>query len=289
MGFRSTLHKGLNLIGLGATNKALNLNSFSPKLFAPTIITNGLPVWRNLSELSYLIECYHENPVVNAVFNIRADAKANVRYFVRDLKTLEETPLSQYTKDGGKLKQLLTKPNPLQSGREKTKQNSVNYDVFGNSYVYATAPIGFSTDYKNITSLKNLAPYCIAPVLTGKFLEATEINEIIKRYDFTINGKTKPIEVEKVLHMNNVNIVLDKNFTGGRSKLIALRMPISNIDMAFEARNVLGSKKGALGIISPDKGNAELGSIPFSPDEKNELQQSEKEYGLLDNQNHFMF
>ena len=58
--------------------------------------------------------------------------------------------------------------------------------------------------------------------------------------------------------------------------------------MAFEARNVLGTKKGALGIISPEAKNEELGSLPFQPEQIEQIQEAEKKYGLRNNQDHYM-
>ena len=88
--------------------------------------------------------------------------------------------------------------------------------------------------------------------------------------------------------MNNVNVMLDQNFTKGSSKLIPLQKPISNIDEALKARNVMIVKKGALGIISPKASNLEVGGLPFTPGEIKQLHESFDDYGISENQKAFM-
>lgn len=271
-------------------SKSLNSSSgINPALFSPTLITNGQPVWRNLSELSDQISAYHDNFVVNALFNIRAEAKASVEWFVKDLTTKELTPINNYDDDKGALRNLILNPNPLQNGKEWIKQDSVNYDVFGDSYVYATVPAAFDVNYLNITTLKNLPPYLVSPVLTGRWLESTTLEEIITRYDLTTNGDTKSLSTNQVFHQNNVNILLDQSFTQGRSKLIALKKPISNIDEAYKARNVLINKRGAIGMISPEAKDDAVGAIPFEDEQIKQMQESAAKYGIQEDQYMFMF
>ena len=159
------------------------------KLIPPsTFLTTGTPVWQNLSQLAYLLDCYYSNPVVNAIINIKAEAFANLKFKLKDLKTGEIIPLEQYDADGGKLRQLLKKPNPLQTGSEWLRQLKVNYEVFGNGYVYGMIPIGWENrfTYQDIQTMNNLPPYCVSPVLTGNWLTATKKEEIISNKRYTI-------------------------------------------------------------------------------------------------------
>lgn len=250
-------------------------------------ISAGSPSWRNLQELIYLLNCYNENPVVQAIINIKADAMANMRFSVKELKTGEIIPLESYDKDQGKLYGLISQPNPLQSTMEWIKQLKVNYEVFGNSYAYASIPVGWENNftYEDINVINNLHPYCVAPILTGKWLEATTKDEIIKEYKFSgINGTPNLFPTNQVFHTNSVNIKLDKNFTEGRSELIALQKPISNIDAAYESRNVLIYKRGALGILTSEKKDEAMGNLPLSNQELELIQKEFEKYGLMDDQ-----
>src|SRR5690606_4982699 len=73
------------------------------KMPSSTYIFTGTPVWKNLSELIYLLNCYYHNPIVQAIINIKAEAFANMKFYVKDLKTKEVIPLEDYEADKGKL------------------------------------------------------------------------------------------------------------------------------------------------------------------------------------------
>lgn len=292
-----TRQKSLNLLPsfLGNTTtksgESVSITA-SPESLAQTLpistfITTGTPVWRNFGELFYLLNCYYDNPVVQAIINIKAEAFANMRFKVKDLKSGEITPLNEYEDDNGVLNKLLSKPNPLQSTFEWLRQAKVNYEVFGESFTYASLPVAFEKNftYEDITVLNNLPPYAIATVLTGNWLDATTKDEIIKNYVLTsFNGKKRILETNSVMHINNVNIKFDQNFTNGRSDLLALQKPISNIDYAYESRNVMIRKRGAQGAWTSEKKDEALGSMPLSDKEIEIVQESFSKYGLLEDQ-----
>jgi hypothetical protein len=237
------------------------------------------------------LKCYQENPIVQAIINIKAEAFANIKFSVKDLKTDEIFPLEKYEKDKGKLAALLSRPNPLQSTYEWLMQHKVNNEVFGNAYVYASLPVGWKNKftYEDINVMNNLFSYKVTPVLTGKWLEATSLEEIVKEYIFLdMNGRELRFPTNTVFHSNNVNIQLDAHFTEGKSKLIALRSPISNIDKAYESRNVLINRRGALGILTSEKKDEAMGNIALSPEEKKEVQDDYKKYGLMEDQHNLL-
>ena len=267
-----------------------NLQHFAnlSKQLTSTYINSGVPVWRNLSELAYLLDCYEDNPVVQSIINIDADASSNRKYFVEILKTGEQIPLSQYKGDEGQLYNLISQPNPLQSTKEWIKQFKVCKNVFGEGFMYANIPDGFSEnwDYKDIISLNNLPPYLVTPQLTGKWLSATEKKEIVSSYLFrNFNNKEEPLYPERILHLNDVNIRFNQDFTRGKSKLLALKMPITNIQKAFESRNVLIMKRAPLGIFSSGNKDEALGSLPLREEDIETAQKELSGYGLLDGQN----
>ena len=271
-----------------STKKSASPTPTYPIITNSNFIARGIPVWRNLTQLTYLLKCYRENPIVQAVINIKAEALSNVLISVKDLKTGDIIPLDDYEKDKGKLRDLLSQPNPLETTTEWLRNLKVNYEVFGNSYVYASVPVGFesSFDYTEINTLKNLPPYNIVPILTGKWLDATEKSDIISAYQYTnISGNPVKLDPNTVMHTNGINIQLDEHFTEGESKLVALTKPISNIDSAYKARNVLMENRGAQGIISPDSKDEAVGAIPIDADQKKEiLEEYSRVYGIADGQ-----
>lgn len=279
-----------NILGIKKHSTAIvsdSMTNLPIKMPSSTYIMTGTPVWKNLSELIYLLNCYCENPIVQAVVNIKAEAFANMKFHVKDLKSKEVIPLEDYEADKGKLHDLLRQPNPLQSTFEWLRQYKVNREVFGNGYIYASIPVGWEKafTYEDISVLNNLPPYCMSPILTGKWLDATTKEDIISGYEFSyFNGKKKLLNPNTVLHLNNVNIQFDQNFTQGQSDLLALKMPITNIEKAFESRNVLINKRGALGILSSDIKDEAMGSLPMDDKQIEQVQEAFKKYGLLDDQ-----
>ena len=252
-----------------------------------TFLTTGTPVWQNLSQLIYLLDCYYQNPVVNAIINIKAEAFANMRFKVKDLKTDEVIPLQKYDADGGKLRRLLTKPNPLQTGSEWLRQLKVNYEVFGNGFVYGMVPVGWENNfnYQDIQVMNNLPPYCVSPVLTGNWLTATKKEEIIKAYVLkNFNNINKELHPNSVMHFNNVNIRFDEDFTTGKSDLLALTKPITNITKAYEAKNVLIERRGPQGAWTSEKTDEAMGKIPMNDKEIIQVQEAFAKYGLMDDQ-----
>ena len=243
------------------------------------------PSWRSLSESYYLLQCYVQNPVVQATINIKANAFSNLKFVVKNLSDEEEIPLEQYTDEN--LKRLLLKPNPLQRRSEWLKQFKTNLEVFGNGYIYASTPLGFNNiDFDNITTLKNLPPYRMWAKHGTMWLEATEIDEIIEYYRFrNFDGKETQIQPQKVMHLNDVNITHEQyQFTQGQSRLIGLQRPISNIDAAYESRNVMIERRGAIGMLTNDKRDGEMGAVPLKEEEIEEIQENYRKYGLQEHQ-----
>lgn len=269
------------------SKKALQIPTNSLTLPQITFIDKVTPTWRDLSQLIYLLKAYCENFVAQATINVKAEAFANIKFSVKDLKTGEITPIDEYFDDGGKLRALLAQPNPLQASYEWLRQFKVNHEVFGNGYAYASVPSGFEDKftYQDINVINNLPPYCITPLLTGQWLEATTKDEIIKQYNFRwLNNRHKVLPTNQVLHTNTVNIKFDVHFTEGTSRLVALKKPITNIDKAYESRNVLIEKRGAIGAWTSEKKDDVVGSIPLSDAELKDVQKAFAKYGLLDDQ-----
>ncbi|MGR3218471.1 MAG: phage portal protein [Candidatus Anammoxibacter sp.] len=285
-----------NYIPITPTTRAKPYEGFTDQMLEylcnNPIALNKQANWVNLYNNFYLMSCYESNPIVNAVINIKADAWANMRYLIKDLASEEIIPLSEYTADGSALQNLLFKPNPRENGVEWLKMYKTNYSVFGNSYVYASVPVGAEStfDYTRISVMNNLPGANVKPIITGKWLEATTMEEIIRFYELTnIDGSKTEIDTCKVWHTNEANIRLDVNFTQGVSKLVGLREPISNIAGAYETRNVMIYNRGALGFLSSEKVADGLGSVAMDDVEIKQVQEAMDKYGTVKGQyNHIV-
>lgn len=260
-------------------------SNFYPSLFLNDITADFI-TYDNPTKLLYT---YQTNPIVNAVINIKANAFSNLRFKIEDLKTGEILPLEKYQDSNVKL--LLTKPTAFQNIQEWLKKYKTDEGVFGNTYTYASVGIGMPMRLDNINTLNLLPPYLTKPVATGKWLETRDIKDIIKYYRFknvNSNNQIEKYDPERVMHLNESNIEYNLDFLKGKSKLVALAKPVSNIDKALESRNVLIRRRGALGFLSSDKQDASLGTLPLDAQEVQQVQDAYKKYGTLGDQYQLM-
>lgn len=247
--------------------------------------------WLTLnSDLDYL-KTWKENPVLRAVLEIKARAKANMIFKVKDLRSGEYITLDSRKRiDAKPLIQLLKQPNPMQTYSEWLFQREVNYGVFGRSFDYGTTPSGFNFKYDNITSIKQLPPYLTTYELTGSWIEQTRKEDIIKCYNYRPPSFATPIRLEtnQVLHRSDTNIEFNDNFAKGVSKLLSLQKPLSNIFAAFESRNVIILNRGMLGMFSSEMGDAN-GIFPLTDPDVEKVQQAFKKYGTMGDQYQYLF
>lgn len=266
--------------------KQKNFNAdFNPAIFPSLFLNDVSADFISFDAPIKLLNSYKSNPIVNAVINIKANAFSNLRFKIEDLRTNEVFELKDAPDSN--IKKLLTKPNAWQTSTEWKKMCKIHEGVFGNMYLYGSIPTGFRFSGDNISVLNFLPPYLTKPIITGDWLDATDLSEIVREYQFKDvlrSNNLRKIPTEQVLHMNEPNITYDPQFVKGVSKLVALNKPISNIDKAFESRNVLIKKRGALGYLTSDRKSGDLGTMPLQPDDIEQIQDAYSKYGLLDNQ-----
>ena len=215
---------------------------------------------------------YNICPPVNGIINRKARAFTNGKWWVLDPDGKEASgPIAT------SIKKLLKQPNPLQSWNQFMAQAKVYEQAFGEVFVFAIMPTGF-TDKSKIKALWILPNWIVDVRLTGKHFLQTDINEIIEGYDISVNGSLTPLARESVLHIRDIN-QNSLDVIRGQSRLASLQDPISNIVAAYEARNVLITRKGALGILSNQTRDA-AGSVPLKKEDKEDVQEEFKKYGL---------
>jgi len=215
---------------------------------------------------------YNICPPVNGIINRKARAFTNGKWWILDKDGKEAT--------GAKitaLQKLLEKPNPLQSWNQLIAQAKVYEQTFGEVFFFAIIPAGF-TDKLKVKAIWVVPNWIINVRLTGKHYFQTELADIIEGYDISLNGSSTSLPDGSVIHLRDIN----QNSTDvirGQSRLASLQDPISNIVAAYEARNVLITRKGALGILSNQTRDA-AGAVPLKEHEKIEVQEDFRKYGL---------
>lgn len=263
-------------------------------LFESFAIYNNTPTYINTSSVREYFNVYNTNPVFYSAVNIIAKAESNVKVQVWNKKTEELEPESTTAKIPQKIYQLFKHPNPLQSKRELFYQKSIFYNVAGNSYLYGNVPNNFKMDISTIQTLVNVWPQYMTYILAGGYFNALTIEDIIAKWVFDASTFKRTFESDQILHQNYPNTDFQTKYWGsktgvisGQSVIETLTIPLSNIMLAYESRNVVIKNRGMRAIISSDKADT-TGRVPLMPEDKLKVQEDIKEYGLLDDQNQFL-
>lgn len=263
-------------------------------LFQTLSLFNNRPSYINISTVRDYFTQYLTNPVLYSAVNIIAKAESNVNIQVWNRKTEEVEPQGTTAKIPQKLYQLFANPNPLQSKREFFYQKSIFYNVAGNSYIYGNVPPNFNLDITTIQTILNVWPQYMNYILAGGYFDALQISDIIKKWIFNGPNFSRDFEPNEILHQNYPNTDYQAYCLGqkmgaisGTSVIESLRVPLSNIMLAYESRNVIIKNRGARIMLSSEKGDA-TGKVPLLPPDKERLLDDLKDYGTLEDQNQFM-
>lgn len=219
---------------------------------------------------------YNNCPPVNSIINRKVRAFTNGRW-----RLVNENG-DPVTREYGALSKLLKTPNPLQSWDEFIAQAKTYEQVFGEVYILPVTPVGMSPEYA--AAVWVVPNWFITEKITGKVFGQTMATEIIEGY--VIGGVGNVIPPDQILRIRDVSIAVTQNpllMLHGQSRMFPLGDVVSNVVAAYKARNVMITRKGALGILSND-GRDVGGTIPLKPQEKDALQKDFASYGLSHDQ-----
>jgi hypothetical protein len=281
----------IDLVTLRSFSK--NNRAFSYESYLKALQTWKInpPDWVSLSEPLHFEKAARENPIVKAAINLLATSSSNGKKVAIDIISGEIIPWTNNNAAIQKAYQLLVGfPNPTQSSREFQKQGTFYFGVFGNRYVYANMPIGYNKeiDLMNIQTLVNLPSQFMAAKETKKFYDQIKIEGIVSGYALLNEDPVKIFSPYEILHFNEVNFSSNSAAVMGISKLEALKDPIRNTQLAFEAMTSILQNRGMQGIISPRKTDGMNANVPLLPEEKKEVQDEFKNYGVAKGQNAFL-
>lgn len=175
----------------------------------------------------------------------------------------------------------LENPNCFQSSNEFLFQWFIQRSIYPSTFMYQLKGISIQ---ETPTALWNLPPSRMTINRTGKIFNQTNIEDIIKNYTMRMTHESgndviyEPNEIIQFSMPNPDDPIL------GSTPLNAIRMPISNIRAAYGYRNVILTKKGAIGVWSSDaKDN--MGAVELTPREEKKLaKQLVDTYGIGDHQ-----
>lgn len=237
------------------------------------LFSDSKEVWVSITDNEF--ELYRTTPQLSIVINRDAEMLANGRFVVRNQKG-EELP-------NHPLINLLENPNPYQSRNEWLMDYQIQKNLYGNQFMYLNSgSLGGLPK-----TLVNLPSYGMKIVKTGRIYDQLSIDGIVKEYRLrNADGTDTPYTPDKVIHSRIIN---PNDPLMGLSPLHSLAMPISNIRGAYGYRNVIITKKGAIGMITSDQRDSEGGGgVPLKRDEREKIerQMTTKDQGIFDGQSH---
>lgn len=291
MNFKSKLSIGLSGMGLlkgkiGAANKSFSISASdyrggSSGLWMFNGGLDGRDMHFNYENINSSLKAYADCPPVNAIINLKAQAFMNGKTLLTNsMGKAKGKPATGEL--ATKINTLLTRPNPIQSWAIFETQNYIFQQVAGYCVVVPIKPAGFPNSYA--TALWNVPPWMLGIIEkpNTNLLTARSYKDFIDSIFIVWGGLTIPLNLD--------DIYIFKDFTPSsfsmafpESRIRALRQPINNIIGAYDSRNVLINRRGALGVLSND-GKDVNGTIPLDPDEKKSLQDDYRKFGLRSNQ-----
>lgn len=280
MGFlnkiRNFSFKGKINAGSGITSIEEAIRNYSFMEWRPG---NGLPdICIDLDSITGITEAYNKCSSIATIINRNSSALINGKWWLTDKK--DNDVLNKYKG----IAALLDKPNPIQSWSEFLMLVDVYRQLYGEAFVYAVVPDGFSL--QDASALWAVNPNYVSIKLSGKMYLQSNAEEIIEGYILNVNGTAIEVDRRYMLHIRDVNqnVNMSANDIRGRSRLVGLDKSVRNIIQAEEAIYALNKNRGAQGILA-NKTSDKIGHQQIDDEEKERIQRKfNTNYGLRSNQ-----
>lgn len=254
----------LNLLNSFLTGR--NAYSKTPNLLSMSKIMTGRPEFLNPDEWD-AYNIYLTTPQLYAVIQRRGYLLASGVW--KHYRTERDGRVVEV--ENSEVVKILENPNPLMKGNDLIRQWNENKCIYGNNYELLMRALPSLP----IAGFNNLPPAQMQIETTGKIYRQTKMEDIIVRYKLMQLGEVA--DTFEPWEINHTRVVNGKNAVKGESPMIPIFMPISNIRAAYGFRNVIMTKKGALGILSNNSKDS-AGAIPLNDTERKRL---EAEYHRL--------
>jgi hypothetical protein len=259
--------------------------------YGPTVshfLFDNNPTWRSLTGMQDYFNVYHTNPIVYGTIMLKAREWANMNIQVRKRGSEQDTVVPYNTKQplAKKLYKLWDNPNPLQSRGEFLKQFKIMFEISGNMFIRGNC--GSSFNVENLLTIMNIWPQHMQYIRNNSYFDALEMADIIKAWRFKAGEYERQWSPEEILFINNANTEIQDDVIFGRSAMASLYKPISNIDGAYEARNVMQKNRGMRIVFSSAVGDGS-GKIPLQAFEVEDLEKRWGNYGMMHGQSQAFF
>lgn len=225
------------------------------RYFTTQMLGNTTPNWID-STAGWVL--YNEIPELQAVINRYAKmvASANPVVVDKDGNTIDP--------NGHWIFELIDQPNAMQSWGTMIYMVALNKCVTNNALIFS--PKG---DLGNVQNLTPIAWNNVKVVATRKGLRQTTMEGFIEKFEIPTSRygnfeDFKPTEVIYLCEPDGINLFATK------SKLEALKYPLSNLASAYRKRNVLLENLFALGILSVERQEA-VSFVPLDSADKEKM------------------
>jgi phage portal protein BeeE len=264
------------------------LNSFGPGQYtlsappAELLKLYGAFIYGHRSDRN-LITLYHSIPEIYAPIDAIARRVIAANWQLRSIATDEVVQNNKFWNA------LVEQVNPLQTFIEWLYEAVTYKYVIGKNYAYKNVPDTLTVKFANIAALWNLPGDRVTPFYRrgANMFNATKIEEIIEYYQLYDGTNSGEYPTTKILHTKSINLDWQDQRKSGKSPLLAADIALCNLIAVYEARNVIYTKRGALGAIISKKEDAS-GAVALTPKEKRNIRNDfNEEYGLKGNKDLF--
>lgn len=194
------------------------------------------------------------------------------------LESINEKPVPKNSVTEN-INRLLVRPNPMQTWNQFARQAYSFRRIYGYAIIYANNPAAFGN--QDASTLLILPNEFVQIDFFDRKISATDRNEIIRKITFA--GSDIPVSQVVLWQEGHDNVNsggLSNKGLLSESKVVSLGDPVNNIIAAYESRGVLVSSRGAIGMLTNDETDDKLGKVNIDPQEKKDLQDDWKKYGL---------
>lgn len=224
-------------------------------------------------------------PEVFAPVDRIADGVASGCFKLCKIKRGKRT--DEEVEDNKQWNKLVEKPNWQETLYDLIYTAVVYELVCGNRYFYVNVAGSMKPRFENISSLWLLEPQHVTireKTSRPKLFKTTSSADVIDKYEYQDAYENHEFKPEEITHETYLKLGNCENYRDSRYKgygpLQAAEKPMSNLIAVYEARNVIYVKRGALGWIISEKGDAD-GRQALTRQEKEEIQADHNEsYGL---------
>lgn len=179
-----------------------------------------------------------------------------------------------------KIRSLLSKPNPLQSGRQFNKQVEICLKTFGFCPIFTFRAIPGELPI----SMWVIPPALFHAELSGKLWYQSELSEIISKAYISWGGVDIVLEEGDyfIISDGQANISPNKDELKYSTVVDSLSDPVNNWIAQMSARGTLIIDGGPKGIICDNSGGDIYGNSSLSPKEQDELNEKfKRKYGIV--------